>query len=681
MDSVTRRIVRSRRCIGGGPRGPRPKPGAFRLPVAGRLLVRRVTGGCLRAGIGLLLALAPPGVAAQERDTVRTDTVRVPAVAPPDTLPGLRGEPADSFLVVDSIAVPDDSVSRDTPPAQPVPTWQTYLPDALPAGFAEGVWLWARDDLLRSTAMSVADLLAQVPGLVGVRSGYFGAPEGVAGHGAAGADVRVYLDGYALDPIGSAALDLSRIDLVNLEQVRVVRRGGRLRVELVTLAWAEQNAHTVVEGATGDLGLEVLRGAFRAPRFLFGPFSASLSRLSSDGLQGAEPAELTGGWVKWGYLSERWGVHLEYRSAGVERAPGAPVTGDGGRDDLILRARVRPANWLVTELFAGRSRGDELFQDTVRAEAVQWGGRFAVDLPSLGADGAVRLRHGDDIGPGLALESTVRLDPLQRLGLRAGAHLERWQTGQSFAGFDAGLVAGPILGARLFADWARGERGVPYLYGPDGDVRSTGRHTLRAGADWGRAGWRLGGAVLRLEGDAVAPPALPGLQDPPSRSAGLYPGFRLDGVEVSGHVPLYLLDGLGLEGSYTLLRDRAGRAFDREHDGWSILQPLERARGGIVYHGLPLGHDQLEVFARLETEYRGAMLVIGPGTAAGMVPGEPVGVEPVQRYNLDLQIRILSVRAFVHWGNLLHELDQLDVPGRPLPGRHAYFGVKWQLHN
>lgn len=639
--------------------------GAFSLPA--------------RVGLALALIALPTTLSAQVPDTART---------PRDSLdaPGIIVQPAEGAVLVDTIPVPEDSLA----PAWRVPPdtiaayepWRSVLPEPVPAGFAEAVWVWERDDLLRSTALSLGGLLEQVPGLARLRAGYFGLPETVTGAGAAGGDVRVYLDGYALDPAASATIDLSRIDLVNLERVRVERRGGRIRIELTTLAWVRDEPHTVVEGATGDMDTEALAGAFRAPRFLFGPISGSLSRLTSDGVTGAEPAERTGGWLKWGWLRPDYGVHVEYRQVGTRRGGELPLLGEGSRSDVILRARAAPTDWLVGEVYAGRSSAEEQFLDTLDVDATQLGGRVALDLSFMDASGALRLRQGDALGPAFEMEGTARSWVLPYLTVGGGARFEHWERGASFVDLDASVVAGPLFGASVFAQVSHGERGVPFLYSPGGRVRATGRSTLRAGAEWGIAGWRLGAAALRLEGSGVAPPALPGLQAPPTTTALLYPGFGLEGFEATAAVPLYLLDGLALEASYTWLRDAGpGEAFGREYGGLSVLQPLEQARGGILYHGLPLGHDQLEVFARVESEYRGGFFALAAAGDPDRVPGAPVLIDATHRYNLDLQVRVLSVRAFVHFGNVLHELDQQDVPGRPLPGQHAYFGVKWELQN
>jgi hypothetical protein len=51
--------------------------------------------------------------------------------------------------------------------------------------------------------------------------------------------------------------------------------------------------------------------------------------------------------------------------------------------------------------------------------------------------------------------------------------------------------------------------------------------------------------------------------------------------------------------------------------------------------------------------------------------------------NLDfqLQIRILELRMFLRYEDLLHSGDVFDIPGRTIPGPRLYYGVRWQFWN
>ena len=49
--------------------------------------------------------------------------------------------------------------------------------------------------------------------------------------------------------------------------------------------------------------------------------------------------------------------------------------------------------------------------------------------------------------------------------------------------------------------------------------------------------------------------------------------------------------------------------------------------------------------------------------------------------DFNLTIRILDLHAFVRWNNILHRLNQQDLPGRIFPGQRAFYGIKWSFWN
>lgn len=625
---------------------------------------------CARARlspVAIALAFVAGPVAAQETDTLRVGQ---------DTLPPM---PADTFVLVDSILEPDDTVTieRDSladtlsvPRLVPLP-----LPRPLDPAYAHGVWEWNRAQLLRSTALTLADLLERVPGLTRVRAGFVTQPELVVGPAALSGDVDVFLDGYPLDPLTSTTLDLARIGITDLERVRVERRGGRLRIELTPLEHPvprsdyettpdSGSAYTRVEIVTGDLDTDGLAGVFMAPRFLIGPFAAAISRLNSDGVARGTPGRTTSAWLRWSLLRERWGLNAEYRRSGVERDEGSAFAGGQTREEMIVRARARPFDAFTAELYAGHSEVDDEFIDSVSTElaGTHVGLRAAYDRTWVGTQAAVRLRNGD-VGPDLSWEVGAALRPLSWIELDGGVDAETWEE-ESALHWVAGAAVGPFLRARVFAEIADGSHGIHWLTRGD-DVPVVERSTQRAGLDWALGGWSLGAAVFMAEGDSVAPPAIPGIGPSGSRLLALHPGFDVQGFEVTGRVPL--LWDVAIEGWYSRIRAEDGVR--------SVFQPVENARVGLAWHDLPLESVQLEVDARLELEYRGEMLV--PDATTGAL--QTIGARP--SLDFDLNIRVLDIHAWVSWQNILHDVDRADLPGIPLPGQTAYFGVKWELWN
>lgn len=647
----------------------------------------------LPLAFALACTLVPASARAQETDTVR--------LGQPDTL---RPAAADTFVVVDSILEPDDTLPAGAGAADSLARVAEealapiLLPRPVEPGFAENVWVWDRAALLRSPALSVGELLERVPGLVRVRSGFYGQPEFVTAPAALSGDVRIYYDGVPLDPFTSTTYDLSRVSLIDLHRIRVERRGGQLRVELYPLvpsnprrpwptsshaagadsvapvdsAAADSGARpapwTLVQIVTGDFDTDGLGGAFLAPHFLFGPFGVAIERRDSDGLLRRQPARTSSAWLRWGVLRPRWGVHAEYRRAGIERTGSSPGPGEATRSDVSLHARVRPWSSITAEVYAARAELDDVLIDTVSNEftLTHGGVRAAFDRPWLGTQAAVRFRNGG-FQPDLSAELIADARPVRFLGLTGEVRRESWG-GDGLLAWNGAVRVGPWLGTRLFAEVADGDHGIHWLARPEGSARVE-RRVARGGVDWRLGGWHVGGAALRLEGDSVAPPALPLIGPWRADTLALFPGFDLSGWELIVRVPL-AWNALAVEGNYT--------RYDAGSDGrFALFQPVEQARAALVYHGMPLDTDQLEIEVRVEGEYRGEMRV-----PADTIDGSgAVAVAGAQRLNLDLSIRVIDVHAFLRWQNILHDQALLDLPGRTLPGQSAHFGVRWELRN
>src|SRR5690606_6837384 len=138
------------------------------------LLLRRRRIAVATAAISLVLAgevaaqtpPVPPPPAPAPGDTVRP---------PHDVVP-----PTDSIPVAVGDTIP--AAVGDTVPTDTLPPVVVVAPlragDA--PGWSNGVWEWDREALLRSTALTLSDLLAQIPGVTPIRSGFWGHPEAVA---------------------------------------------------------------------------------------------------------------------------------------------------------------------------------------------------------------------------------------------------------------------------------------------------------------------------------------------------------------------------------------------------------------------------------------------------------------------------------------------------------------------
>lgn len=127
-----------------------------------------------------------------------------------------------------------------------------------------GVMRWNRDQLAATGALTLGDLLEGIPGLTVLHTGWIQSPEQGAYLGDFSA-IRVFQDGVevdAIDPRNGGALDLSFIQLWELEEVRIERGASEVRVHLRTWRVRSVTPATRVDIGTGDMSTNGYRGYF-----------------------------------------------------------------------------------------------------------------------------------------------------------------------------------------------------------------------------------------------------------------------------------------------------------------------------------------------------------------------------------------------------------------------------------
>lgn len=608
---------------------------------------RRWSGGVF---LGVTMALAWAGAAgAQEPPPTRPDSVAV------DT----------AGVVGDSLgAVTDGVAAADT--LQPVDVVHRFPRGAAPSWRA-GVWEWDRAALHASGATTLTDLLERIPGVQRLRYGFDASPEAVSAWGWAGGRLEVILDGLALDPLDAGTFDLSRFELAAIERVRVERRAGRIRIDVETIAPTEPRPYSIVEAGTGQPdNAKMFRGAFQTPRVLGGPLSLAIDRVDSDGLRRAEPSNTFATWLKWARVVGPTALQLELRRSSFSRQLADRSVVDGSRQDWILRARGTPLEGVSTEMFfgstsidesvgaSGRAPGDNAEERTLMS-SVQAGARAAFQADRGWSQATVRLRSHEAL-PVLETELAGGARPFGPLEVSGSLSWSDWRKAGGAGAYSARAELGPFLGVRPFAEFSGGRRGVPFLLDDDGRPVLTEQTTVRVGGDFQRGGLHLGGAFVGVSADSVPAYGLPF-----DREFGLYPGGDVTGWEVTGRIPLFW-EPLALEGWYARWTDAPG---------W-IYQPSESWRAGIVYSHSPLPSGNLDILARVEGRYRGAMAVPTAAAETTVVPGNTV-------FDFYLQIRIITVRAFLRWENMFLMSDIHDFPDRIFPRQRVYYGVKWEF--
>jgi hypothetical protein len=595
----------------------------------------------------LWLLFAPVAAAQVPPDTVVADTLRMPR---PDTLPpGV--EPGD------------------TVPARPLVRFP-LMPPAPVGAMGSGEWVWDHAALLREAPASLIDLLERIPGLTTFRSGMFVQPEAASAFGGTIGRVEVEIDGFIMDPLAASTLDLSQIPLGQLREVRVERRLGLLRIRLFTDAPDHDQPLTRIEAGIGVPAANLFRGLFLVPHVIVGPLGIGIERLDTDGTGRIEPANTFSGWVKWAWTGDERGVQLEVWRTTLRRLPQSPWPVDRFRQDIILRARNTFAPGLTGEVYGARSVLEETLERPAGDTAVvadpefdnlQAGARLRYHVPGASVGAAVRFRSAAFLpSVDATLDADLRLGPF-RVGADLGHASWPGQEGATYYGLRGELRPFAFVG--VFGELTGGHRGAPLP--TDTVLRSvlTERSGWRAGLS-AAIGQRAAGsiAIVDLRQDLAWPFGLP-------FDSGAAPLATEPARGIEAHGRAVLLPGwLAIE-SWITEWERA--------PGWAYM-PSRTWRTALELHALPLPSGNLELLGRLEAAHRsGGLLFQRLPDADEPAPVELPGFTQVNGY---IHIRVMDVRAFIGWQDLLGQLVE-EVPGRVQRGPRLFYGVKWQLWN
>lgn len=624
----------------------RRDPAVTARPRAGLLSV--ALGGCF----GVAAVLTPgPGWA--------QDTLQVA-----DTLAA-----ADSASVLlDSLALAD--LPGDTVPDSLVVRRMEPLPGVRPDADPARVAFWGRDELLRTRALTLTELLSTVPGAVPVRTGDYGSPMGVVFNGRAGGRLRIFIDGSEEPALDGSVPELDQVSLGGLESVEVTRSGGETRIFLTSRQAEVPDPESTIEAGTGDLETNIFRGSFIHPDAFGGSVGLVFERLDSEGRGDNGAGSLQNVWFRYlRPLGDRVTVSGEIRSRTVESAlPRTPPS--LSRLSRTARVRTRLFEGAALELYATENRLD-LTEDSTVADVARnqhYGARLGwSDGPAWG-QAAFRYRNPAgrptiqqvDLDGGFSRPSLGGVSG--RVGWDRVEGEQRWTWGVS-------AWTRPLLGISLYGSLDRGVRGwqlpappglgnVPdslaALYPEESDARY-----LRAGARVDLGPLRLDGAALRTESDAILP-----LGNRVDRGIQAFPGEDATGFEVSGSLGLPV-SGFALEGSL------------QQWDEAGVYRPERIYRGGLTFHDTFYPTGNLEITGSLLVEGRTPMEipVLDPDT------GSAQQVPFYQSWNAYLQIRVVTVRIFVRWDNLFIRDNNQDIPGLLLPRTRAMYGVRWTLLN
>lgn len=581
---------------------------------------------------------------------------------------------------VDSLVAPDTTgMVGDTTEAQEPRRTQAFPSRRTPGSGIAADWECDRDCLLANPELTLVDLLERhVPGLVPLRGGYFGGPHHVL-YGALGpSSLRVTVDGRELAPLESGQVDLTRIGLVQLDRVRVVRRTDEALLDLTTYRHDTPVAYSRITAGTGQPGAQVLRGVFANGLGRDLTLGGWVDLLDVTEPEGNNDRLEFRGRASWMPGTNRLGVQLEYGSQTASRTAADSV--EFSRREILLRARADLSETLQAEVRVGTSKwgedappglgnGDGVTDGDGEAEGVGRSVREAAvglraDAGAL--EGAAELRFLDAAWqPSVAARGGVAWRPFPLLALEAGAAAASWDEFGS-AEVRAGLLLAPDLPVplRLRADAATGTRGVarPLEEGAD----SLSFDAFGAGLEAELGPYRIRGraSLQRLSrrlpfGDAFDRVLAPGGE---LEATGLEAGIEGPILPVGALIPG--LEPIRFRGWWRRIEPEAGEPF---------YLPDDVLVGELAFH---------DTFFDGELELR----LVGHVTRRAQTLSARVGeAEPVAlpAHTWGGGHFTFRVGSFRFWYKTLNPagLGAQEVADVPFPSRVNVVGVHWEFRN
>ncbi len=626
----------------------------------------------------------------------------------PDSLP----VPLDSLFVdslsVDSVAVdslgvpilaapvaPDsllaDSLAADTLPLPPImPAIQR------PRGAGEGVtsvWEWSREELTAVRGQTLAEILAEIPGVLPIRGGDFGSPTVAFPMGAGGGSIRIYWDGVEHFALEGSVPDLNRIPLVALESIRVERGLGGLEIHMERLVQSNSQPYSFIQAGTGDVDTNLLRGAFSSARALGGKLALGIERIDTQGRSNNNPGATTGGWLRYSiHRGNQGGLEFETRRMTSDRSDSLSFPASVKRSDWTVRGR-----WFLTDslLVNAWATGAELApKDSLavlpfaKPERGQTGLALTTRRGALWARTTARFNRGEGV---VDRELAVELQALSsKWGGVSGKFWSEGWDGESASGTHLKGWLTPVSGISLFASRSAGRRGVSFLL-PRGldtlsstadtmsfrearnEPRFTDRSDLRIGAEVSWRGVQVSAARLQVEADTIWPIGLSFDRFGPG-----VPLAKRTGVEVMGRLPL--IKGWGLEGG-----------FQRWNAVDTVPMPYfpdHLYNVSVAFHDTFLPTENFELWVNIGAQGRSGMMVSRARASEDL--GQEEAVDPMlvledvpfyQSWFFRIQARIVSVNFFIGFENLTARARNQDIPGHLLPGTRGVYGVRWTMWN
>lgn len=613
-----------------------------------------------------------------------------------DTIP--KRPPSDSGKLVVPVPPGPDSLLRDSLAriaerdsirrAKAADTIKAPIARAeLPVDMGIGRRLhWNRDSLFATGALTLADLLEQIPGMATLRGGWIALPQ-VGAYLGDVRRVRLFFDGFEylpLDPRGGGALDLSQINLWAAEELTIEQTAQEVRVYLRSWRVRSTTPETRTDVSTGDQATNLYRGFFgrRYANGLALQFAAQQFGTTPPGLQGSS-SDQTGVVARLGWSHAQWSVDAFMTRIGRHRGTINKVSQVGNTlsiTDSIPSVNSTRADYYVRLGYADADTSRLWAQAMVVGSSYEYSGirTLTIENPITPEDSAFNRMsldttrtYGQYVVTGGMNAGPFRLSGVERVIAGKGKTFNVPSVRASVA---MGRVA-----ATAFAE-ARGADSVaradvsaqftplPFLSfigsaGRTSDDRLPGT-TISTNYARGEAGirvrdlWLLGGVIRRDDALLGAPIAFNGMN--PDSSFVLANDGAATGATIG-------------------IRGRLWRAFQGDFSAtrWSdtagLYRPRYQTRSEVfvrtnLLDQVPSGN--LGIVGSIVHEYRS-------GTAFPL----PTGIVRTPDYRTIstlLEIRILNATISWQFRNILGERYR-QVPSLLMPRQTNFYGVRWSF--
>jgi TonB-dependent receptor-like protein len=525
-----------------------------------------------------------------------------------------------------------------------------------------------RDSIEWGHAITVGDLLTQIPGVYLWRGGYIGRPELVNYHGRGTASAEYYLDGMPYVAAGpdSLAVDPALFSISFLDRIEVERWPGQLKVYLFTRRHDLVAPRSRIAIARGESDYARYEASLER-RFVNGlGFALGADYLSSPTVGGVENRySNTQIWAQGSYIpSPRFGVQYQLIRSAPNRRPF--VVDNAGIDDTIgLGYKARRTDAQIRVSLATKKAADGLGPrlDLVYSRTGWTGGGLDQQIDQLGGYLSYRAPTLSLVGSAFHRTEWTPLDTRLSLGwnpigpFTASADLVHQH---HFGGRNSDYVdlAGGLQFARGFAITGKARLGK--LVAAPAILSDTAQEVrdFQGALGWQRA--RLGFQVAYERTSAFAPFAYADYL----RITGFSPAPETEWITASARIAP--LQWLTLETWYSDPRNLSPQGVPPTH---SVTAGTIRSK---FLRQFPSGIFDLKLRLSLETW--------GDGVIGLDALGTPIQLKGATFLRSLIQIQL--DRFIIYWDRSNLTSSNLPyVPGFDIPGLGSVYGVRWEFLN